>query len=212
MIETFLPQILQFIGVAVFAVSGALTAGRKSMDLLGVVVIATVTAIGGGTLRDLLLDRHPVFWIANPAYLWVILVSALLTVPYTRRFRPPDRTLLLADALGLALFTIVGAQIAEGRGLSGIVAVIMGTLTGVAGGVLRDVLCAEIPLLFRPGRLYATTSIAGATLYLAVQPLVELTVAAMLGMACVAGLRLAAILWNLRLPVFNLSHTSELGP
>ena len=89
----------------------------------------------------------------------------------------------------------------------------MGTLTGVAGGVLRDVLCAEIPLLFRPGRLYATTSIAGVTLYLVLQAIdVELTVAAMLGMACIAGLRLAAILWNLRLPVFNLSHTTELGP
>src|SRR5207253_9142029 len=82
--------LLQYVGVAVFAVSGALTAGRKSLDLLGVVVIATVTAVGGGTLRDVLLDR-PVFWIAYPSYLYVILVAALLTVPYTRRFPPPER-------------------------------------------------------------------------------------------------------------------------
>lgn len=204
MIET-LPQLLQFLGVAVFAVSGALTAGRKSLDLLGVVVIATVTAVGGGTLRDLLLDRHPVFWVAEPAYLYVILTAALLTVPYARRFSPPDRTLLLADALGLALFTIVGAQLTERLGFSGIVVVIMGTLTGVAGGVLRDVLCAEIPLVFRPGRIYATAAIAGATLYLALQAVVEVPIATLLGMACVAGLRIAAIFWKLTLPVFDLA-------
>ena len=105
-------QLLEYVGVAVFAVSGALAAGRKRLDLLGVVVIATVTAIGGGTSRDLLLDR-PVFWIAEPAYLYVTLVAAVLTVAYTRRFRPPDRSLAYADALGLALFTMSGAQIAE---------------------------------------------------------------------------------------------------
>jgi uncharacterized membrane protein YeiH len=205
-------QILEFIGVAVFAISGALAAGRKSLDLLGVVVIATVTAVGGGTLRDVLLDRHPVFWIAEPGYLYVILVSALLTVPYTQRFRPPARTLLIADALGLALFTISGAQIAERLGLSGIVVVIMGTLTGVAGGVVRDVLCAEIPLILRPGRIYATASIAGTILYLIVQDFAPAAVAALLGMAFIAGLRLVAILWELTLPVFTLADQDSSGP
>jgi uncharacterized membrane protein YeiH len=199
-----LSHLLEFIGVAVFAVSGALTAGRKSLDLLGVVVIGTVTAVGGGTLRDLLLDRHPVFWIAEPRYLYVILLAALLTVPYTRRFPPPERTLLIADALGLALFTISGAQIAERAGLSGIAVVVMGTLTGVAGGVVRDVLCAEVPVILRPGRIYATASIAGAALYLLLQRVLDVSVAALVGMACVAGLRVAAILWRLTLPVFSL--------
>ena len=198
-------QLLEFIGVAVFAISGALTAGRKSLDLLGVVVIATVTAVGGGTLRDVLLDRHPVFWIAEPSYLYVILIASLLTVPYTQRFRAPERTLLIADALGLALFTISGAQIAERAGLSGMGVVIMGTLTGVAGGVVRDVLCAEIPLVLRPGRIYATASITGTIVYLLLQSVAPTAVAALLGMASIAALRLAAILWDLTLPVFTLT-------
>lgn len=198
-------QLLEFIGVAVFAISGALTAGRKSLDLLGVVVIATVTAVGGGTLRDLLLDRHPVFWVAEPSFLYVILLASLLTVPYTQRFRPPERALLIADALGLALFSISGAQIAERAGLSGIGVVIMGTLTGAAGGVVRDVLCAEIPLVLRPGRIYATAAITGTTLYLLLQDVAPATVAALAGMGCIAAIRLAAIFWNLTLPVFTLS-------
>ena len=109
--------LLDLIGVAVFAVSGALVAGRKQFDLLGVAVIATVTAIGGGTVRDVLLDRHPVFWIRDPTYLPVILAAAALALLYARVRRPPRISLLIADALGLALFTISGAQIAEERNL-----------------------------------------------------------------------------------------------
>ena len=202
-------HVIQFIGVAVFAVSGALTAGRKSLDLLGVVVIATVTAIGGGTLRDLLLDRHPVFWIAEPAYLYVVLAASLLTIAYTRRFPPPDRTLLIADALGLAFFSISGAQIAEAAGVVGIGAVIMGTMTGAAGGVVRDVLCAEIPLVLRPGQLYATTSITGIALYLVLQDALPAGVAALAGMACIAALRIASIIWDFTLPVFTLHDPAD---
>ena len=197
-------QLIQFIGVAIFAVSGALTAGRKSLDLLGVIVIATVTAIGGGTLRDLLLDRHPVFWIAEPAYLYVILVASLLTIPYTQRFPPPDRTLLIADALGLAFFSISGAQIAEAAGVSGIGAVIMGTMTGAAGGVVRDVLCAEVPVVLRPGQLYATTAISGITVFLLLQGVLPAGIPALIGMACIAALRIASIIWDFTLPVFSL--------
>jgi uncharacterized membrane protein YeiH len=153
-------QIFDLLGVAVFAVSGALAAVRKRLDLLGVVVIAMVTAIGGGTTRDLLLDRA-VFWATQPRYLYVIISAALLTVLWTRRFRPPDRALAFADALGLALFAISGAQIAERAGLPGIVCVILGTITGVAGGVIRDVLTTVIPMVIRRGQIYATAAIVG---------------------------------------------------
>ncbi len=197
-------RILEFVGVAVFAVSGALAAGRKSLDLLGVLVIATVTALGGGTLRDVLLDRHPVFWVADPRYLYVTLLAALLTLIYTRRFRPPDRSLAYADALGLAMFTISGAQIAEALDLHGGVAVLMGAITGVAGGMIRDTLTAEIPLVLRRGRFYATAAIAGAIAYLLLQLVVERTTAALLGMVCIAVLRIAAIHWELVLPVYHL--------
>jgi uncharacterized membrane protein YeiH len=202
-------RILEFVGVAVFAASGALAAGRKSLDLLGVVVIATVTAVGGGTLRDVLLDRHPVFWIAEPAYLYVIVAAALLTVAYARRYRPPERLLLVADALGLALFSVSGAQIAEASGLRGVVVVIMGTLTGVAGGVFRDVLSAEIPLILRRGRIYATAAIAGIALYLLLQVVVDRSAAALTAMAFIAALRLAAIVWDLKLPVFSLPSLKD---
>jgi uncharacterized membrane protein YeiH len=195
---------IDFLGVAVFAVSGALAAGHKRLDLLGVLVIATVTAIGGGTLRDLLLDRNPVFWIAQPAYLYVIFVAALGTVVYARFFHPPDRALAIADALGLAFFTISGAQIAETVGVPGVVVVVMGTMTGVAGGMVRDVLTTEIPMILKRGELYATAAIAGAILYVGAKSVVDATLAEVLGMTCVFGLRLAAIVWKLRLPAFTL--------
>lgn len=198
--------LLDLIGVGVFAVSGALAAGRKSLDLLGVVVIAVVTAVGGGTLRDLLLDRHPIFWIDDPLYVVVIAGAALATVAWTRRLRPPVNTLVIADALGLALFSISGAQIAEQAGLSPPIVVIMGTMTGTAGGMIRDVLTNEIPMILRPEmELYATAAIAGITLYLALEAVgVPRAPAAVAGMVFIAALRFAAILRNLKLPVFSL--------
>jgi uncharacterized membrane protein YeiH len=197
--------ILQLLGAAVFATSGALAAGRKRMDVLGVVVIAIVTAIGGGTIRDLLLDRHPVFWIEDPTHLVVSAIAGALTFAYVRFRRPPSNSLAIADALGLALFTISGAQIAQRAMVDPIVVVVMGTMTGVAGGVIRDVLSAEVPLIFRKGELYATAAIVGATLYLLLETAgVQREMAALAGMVAIAGLRLAAILWGLHLPVLPM--------
>jgi uncharacterized membrane protein YeiH len=199
---------LDRLGVAVFAVSGVLAAGRKSLDWLGVAVIAVVTAIGGGTLRDLLLQRHPIFWIADPTYLLVILGATGLTLFYVR-FRVPNlRALLIADGLGLAFFTIGGVQIAEKAGLTGLVAVLMGTITGVAGGMIRDVLCAEIPLILRRGQLYATATLVGAALYLVLERAgLPRDPAALVGMGVIVVVRVAAIIWRLELPVLSLEET-----
>jgi uncharacterized membrane protein YeiH len=197
--------VLDLIGVFVFAVSGALAAGRKQLDLLGVVVVAVATAIGGGTIRDVLLDRHPIVWIDKPSYLVVAIAAALFTIVFVRFRRPPRNSLQIADALGLALFTVSGAQIAERAELAAVIVVLMGTITGVAGGVVRDVLSAEIPLILRRGNLYASAAIAGASAYLLLERLgVPRQLAAPLGMTTVAALRFAAILWGLRLPVFRL--------
>jgi uncharacterized membrane protein YeiH len=197
--------LLSLLGVAVFAASGALAAGRKGFDLIGVVVISAVTAIGGGTLRDVLLNRHPIFWIADPLQLVVILAAAALTLVYVRFQKPPWTALLVADALGLALFSISGARIAEERGLPGLIVVIMGTMTGSAGGVLRDILSGEVPILLRQSELYATASVAGITVYLlSARAGLAPTAAALFGMAVVAAIRFAAILWRLRLPVFQV--------
>jgi uncharacterized membrane protein YeiH len=188
-------------------VSGVLTAGRKSLDWLGVAIIAIVTATGGGTLRDVLLDRQ-IFWIADPTYLLVILGATALTLVYVRFHVPGRRGLLVADAFGLAFFTIGGTQIAQQAGLSGLLAVIMGTMTGVAGGMVRDVLCAEIPLILRRGQLYASSAIVGATLYLVLERLgIPRSTAASAGMATIAVVRFAAIAWRLELPVLSLEET-----
>ena len=170
-----------------FAISGALAAGRKRLDWLGVAVIAVVTAIGGGTLRDLLLERHPIFWIADPTYLIACLAATALTLGYIHLRIPAFRTLFVADALGLAFFTIGGVQITEMTGLTGLLAGLMGVITGVAGGVMRDVLCAEIPLILRRGQLYASAAIAGAALYLVLERLgVPRDPASLIGMAAIA--------------------------
>jgi uncharacterized membrane protein YeiH len=173
--------------------------------LLGVVVIASFTAIGGGTVRDLLLNRHPIFWVQDPTYLIVIAAAAVGTVLYARMFPLFERSLLVADALGLALFAIVGARIAEGAGLSPIIVVLMGTVTAVAGGVLRDVLTAQVPLILRGGEIYATAAIAGIALYLVLQALgVGQSAAEAAGVATVAALRLLAMFLRWRLPAFQL--------
>jgi uncharacterized membrane protein YeiH len=191
-------------GVAVFAISGVFAARDRGLDLLGVIVIAAITAIGGGTLRDLLLDRHPIFWITDPLYLIVIISAALLTVAYVRIKPLPGKSLLIADAVGLGLFAMSGAQVAEAARYSAIIVVLMGTMTGVAGGVLRDVITGEVPLILRRD-IYATAAIFGIIGYLVLQQLgVERAVAFDIGMAMVIALRMIAIRWELQLPVFRM--------
>ena len=203
--------VLDLVGVAVFAASGALAAGRKRLDLLGVIVLALVTAVGGGTVRDLLLDRHPLFWLDDPTYLIVIVAAALLTVAVARA-RLAQRgalltALLIADGLGLALFSVGGAQIAERAGLPTASIVLLGTVTGTAGGALRDVLSAEVPLVLRRGNLYASAAIAGTAAYRVFEATgVDRDVAAVAGMLIVAALRFAAIAWRLQLPEFYLEE------
>jgi uncharacterized membrane protein YeiH len=173
-------------------------------------VLALVTAVGGGTIRDVLLARHPIFWLADQTYIIVIISSALATVAYARWRRPPESSLLVADAFGLALFSVVGAQIAERAGLPAASCVVLGTVTGAAGGIVRDVLSTEIPLVLRRGNLYATAAILGTLSYVALERVgVAREVAAISGMVVVAALRLAALRWGITVPAFELSTTQE---
>ena len=201
-------HVFDLIGVAVFAISGALAAGRRRLDLIGVVVLASVTAIGGGTIRDLLLGRHPIFWLADPSYLLVILAAALLTLLWVRFARIPWPTLDVADALGLAMFSVTGTRIAEAAGMPAIACVLLGTVTGAAGGVVRDVLTAQVPAVLREGRLYASAALAGTTIYVILARMGAVPrVAMIIGMVVVAALRLAAIRWELTLPAFELRES-----
>lgn len=197
--------LLEHFAVAVCAITGVLAAKGKRVDLFGIVVLAVVTAVGGGTLRDVLLDISPVFWVADPNYLLTAVGVALATFLMSRRGRWPMPILLVADAFGLALFTVIGVEKSLVVEAPRTVAVVLGVLTGVAGGILRDVLTGEIPLVFRKQiNLYATAALAGATLYIGLrevqmpQPHLRL-----MSIGTILLLRLAAIRWKLALPEFH---------
>ncbi|HQV41016.1 MAG TPA: trimeric intracellular cation channel family protein [Moraxellaceae bacterium] len=196
-------------GVGVFAITGALMAGRKSMDLFGVLVIAIITSLGGGTLRDLILDNHPVSWIRNDTYILVASLAAVATVVWVRFTRPIHETvLLIADAFGLAVFTVIGTEVALQHDAPISTAVIMGVMTGVAGGVIRDVICNEIPLIFQK-EIYATACIAGSLAFIGLRELsMPWGSTAGLAMLVVLLIRLAAIRWRLSLPRFHLLDRS----
>ena len=197
-----LDYVLDLLGVAVFAISGALAGAHRGLDLFGISVLAAVTAIGGGTLRDVLLNRHPVFWLSDPRYLYVILAAVAVTLLGQNYLPNLQTALLVADALGLGLFALSGAQIAEDDGHARIVVVLMGTMTGVAGGVVRDLLSGVVPLLLRRD-IYATAAIAGICLYLLMQALgLKRLWAFILGMVSVVAVRLLAIAFAWQLPVF----------
>lgn len=197
--------IADLFGVAVFAITGALMAGRKSMDLFGVMVIAVVTALGGGTLRDLILDNHPVSWIRDDTYILICALAAIGTVLWVRVTRPIHETgLLVSDAFGLAVFTVIGTEVALQNGVPISTAVIMGVMTGVAGGVIRDVLCNEIPLIFHK-EIYATACLVGSLVFIALRELgTPHWIDTGIAMLVVLGIRLAAIRWHLALPRFHL--------
>lgn len=192
-------------GTAVFAFSGVLMAGRLRMDGFGVIVLAAVTAIGGGTIRDVIIGADKVFWTVDPWYLWVILGTALIgqfIAKLPRRL--PWYILPLADAFGLAIFTIIGAEKALAHGYSGMVAVVMGVITGVAGGMIRDVLAREIPMVLQR-EIYATASVLGGIIYTGSLALGMATLlATVLGMSGTLILRTTAIRWHLSLPIFAL--------
>ena len=204
-----LMSILDLFGTAIFAISGALAAGRKRMDIFGVVVLGCVTALGGGTLRDVILGIYPVFWILDTVYLAVAALAAIGTFVLVQYWRMPTAVLLYADAVGLAVFTVIGFQ----KGFSAThvysVAVVMGVTTGVVGGIIRDVLSGEIPLILRR-EIYASASLCGAAL-LALLTYLQLpslfTVSAALLVTLV--IRLAALHWNLALPLFRLEKGGE---
>tara|TARA_B110000467_G_C18288531_1_gene463251 strand:+ start:176 stop:799 length:624 start_codon:yes stop_codon:yes gene_type:complete len=200
---------LDLFGVIVFALSGALMAGRYKLDPFGVVVLASVTAVGGGTIRDVILQT-PVFWVVKPYYLYAILVTAILTILLIRQpKRIPKRFLLIADALGLALFAVVGTQKSLELGAAIPVAIVLGTITGVAGGMIRDVLCNVIPMILRQ-EIYALAAILGGGLFVLLQYLSWSESHAMIASVSAALiLRLAAIYWRVSLPAFHIEEKEE---
>jgi len=200
---------LDIFGTIVFSLSGALMAGRYKLDPFGVVVLASVTAVGGGTIRDVILQT-PVFWVVQPIYLYVVLTSALLTIVLIRQPKLiPKRFLLIADALGLALFAVLGTQKSLALGSPLPVAIVMGTITGVAGGMIRDVLCNVIPMILQK-EIYALAAMLGGGLFVIFHLLGwsenEATLIAISGALL---LRLAAIYWRVSMPAFEIIEKED---
>lgn len=202
-------HILDLIGTAVFAITGALAAGRKRMDIFGVVTLGCVTALGGGTLRDVILGNRPVFWIADTTYLTVAAIVAVFTFILARRVKLTAMVLMYADAVGLAVFTVIGFQ----KGLHAThmysIAIVMGMATGVVGGIIRDVLSSEIPLIFRR-EIYASASLCGAALLVLLTHLqVPSSFAVSASVLTTLVIRIAALQWDLALPLFRLEEDKE---
>jgi uncharacterized membrane protein YeiH len=200
---TFFFHWVDLMGVAVFAISGALVAYKKKLDGFGVIVLASVTGIGGGTIRDVILDV-PVFWLNDPTYLISILIASSATIFWLNRQRGfPQIVLEIADALGLAFFVVMGVQKALSYGMPDSTAIIMGTITGCFGGMLRDVLARTTPMVLK-SELYATTCIFGGLLYTQSLNLgLPSSWAMILGMLGTLMLRGGAIKWGWSLPVFK---------
>jgi uncharacterized membrane protein YeiH len=197
-------QVIEALGILAFAFSGFIEARRKDMDLVGVFTVAFITAFGGGTLRDLLLDRRPLFWVEHQEYTLLVFVLALMVSPFLRHLRSgfSEKLIVTADALGLGLFSVLGASLAQDAGMPIFVSAMMGVITGIFGGVLRDVICNEIPLVFRRGHLYATCSFAGCWAYLFLDWVaMPQAISLFVSIVITVFMRLMAVRFNLRLPV-----------
>ena len=194
-------EFLDSIGTLVFAISGALTAIYKKLDLFGVYCIAFVTALGGGTIRDVMIGRTPVGWMQDMNYIYIITIGFLLSIIFNRYLDRLRISMFLFDSIGLGVFTLIGLEKGIEYGLNPLICVILGTLTATFGGVIRDILCNEIPVLFRK-EIYATLCIAGGILFFGLKELqfqkdfISLSVALF-----IITFRLIAFKFNWSLPV-----------
>lgn len=192
--------LLDLCAVAVCAITATLEAHRRELDLFGVAVIAVISGIGGGTVRDILLGRLPVYWIHDPIYVVIGMAAAILTFFLGRKVSIPKNLFLLPDAIGLALFTVIGTSVALSLQVHWFIAALMGVITAVFGGVIRDILCNEVPLIFRTD-IYATASLIGALLFIALDALgMGHNPALVAAMIATILIRLAAIRWHIHLP------------
>ncbi|WP_201510313.1 trimeric intracellular cation channel family protein [Psychrobacter alimentarius] len=160
--------LLDMVGVIACAIAGTLLAQHKGLDISGCILVSMVNAIGGGTLRDMALDRHPLFWMTDLNYVIVITATSLILQIFFHLYHKIDNALKLFDAIGLAAFSVIGFKIALTQGMSPLVAIMMGVWTAIIGGMLRDIICNEIPLVLQR-EIYITASIAGSVTYLCLQ-------------------------------------------
>ncbi|RYE07836.1 MAG: trimeric intracellular cation channel family protein [Hyphomicrobiales bacterium] len=194
--------VIFLVAITAEAMTAALAAGRRRMDWFGVCVLAVVTALGGGTMRDVLLGHYPLSWVADPNLLLIAAGAALITIALARFMETLRWPFLILDALGLVVFTIIGCNVAMEMGQSPIIVIVAGMITGIAGGILRDILCNDVPLIFS-GELYATVSIVtGAIYYFGLQWGQAHEFITILAMVVGFSLRVLAIMFNWGMPKF----------
>tara|TARA_R110002049_G_scaffold150790_2_gene314018 strand:+ start:17323 stop:17928 length:606 start_codon:yes stop_codon:yes gene_type:complete len=192
--------IIDILGTIAFAISGVLVAMDKKLDLFGVFIIAFVTAVGGGTLRDVLLGNTPVLWMQEPVYLFTILTTVILSILFRKQLKYIRTSLFLFDTLGIGLYTLVGVEKGVEAGFIPIICVALGTVTACFGGVIRDLLCNEIPVVFRR-EVYATACILGGFSYfLFIQFPIQTTYVHIISILVVIILRLLAVKFKIALP------------
>ncbi|WGU67781.1 trimeric intracellular cation channel family protein [Capnocytophaga canimorsus] len=192
--------IVDYIGVFVFAISGALAAREKKMDLFGIFIIAFVTSLGGGTLRDVMIGRTPVFWMIHPMYITMIFAGAFFAIFLRNKIHYLRKSLMLFDTIGIGFYTVLGAQIAQSFGLHPIGVISVATVTACFGGVIRDILCNEIPAIFHK-EVYATACVIGAITYLGPQEFGYFSdYIYLIAIAVVIVIRLVAIKYAFHLP------------
>lgn len=196
--------VVGLLAVGFSAITGALAAEGRRMDLFGVLVLALVTSLGGGTLRDLVLDV-PVFWSEDDWFLWTGLAAGTVTFGAVRYWHPPHQFLLIADAIGLAFVAVLGTEKALAHQATETTAIVLGVVTGVAGGILRDTLCGEVPLVFRRETyFYATAAFGGDLVFVLLhRAAFDRQSCLLIAAGIILGLRLAALKWKLALPVFR---------
>jgi len=196
--------ILDLAGTFVFAISGIRLAAEKDMDIFGAIVIGVATAIGGGTIRDLLLGSTPVAWMQNPVYLYVIISAVVLGLFFNRYIFELKNTLLVFDSIGLGIFTISGMQKALDFGLSTEYAIILGIITATGGGILRDILANEVPVILRK-EIYATACFVGAILFLLLQKIgLNNEVCSLITVILILIIRTVAVKFNISFPKIKL--------
>lgn len=191
---------LDIAGTFAFAISGALVAIRKKFDVFGVLIIAFVTAVGGGMTRDVLINAHPINWIGDINYIWTILIAVLVTFLFRSKIAPLRRTMFLFDTIGISVFTLLGVQKGLSFDLHPFVALVMGMSSAVMGGVIRDVLTNEIPLIFHR-EIYASACLAGGMVYLLLYPLqINENLVFVIAAAIIVLIRSIAVQFKLELP------------
>lgn len=206
---TLFLTVAEALATVAFALSGLLAAARKRLDVVGVGVVSGLAAFGGGTLRDVLLDRRPFFWAEHPSWLWVLLAMTAGAMLWGRHHHgaPTERAIQWPDAVGLGLFSATGTQLALAQGQPALVAVLMGVITATFGGVLRDIVCNEIPTAFRDHRPYAVCAFVGGWVMVGLQALGVGEAPSLLAAAgVVIGLRALALWTDWRLPGWSAAE------